>query len=132
MIRPRLAVKASVIKMNSPYAVSIHAMEKHLNPYNVHASVFFNQRIMHDSIRECLNQPDVTIVCGKRYELTKSFTSDIGVMAYSSRSNNTIRMVYTKTKIALQTMKCFEIAAYCCHTVICINGSFWWPRLTGQ
>ena len=101
-------------------------MEKHLDPYNIHASVFLNQRIMHDSILECLNQPDVTIVCGKRYELTKTFTSDIGVMAYSSRSSNTIKMVYTKTKrlifvklrlvnfsflshIPLQTMKCFEI-----------------------
>ena len=70
-MRPCRAVKVSVIKMKPSYAVSIHAMEKHLDPYNIHASVLC--RTMHNSIQECLNQPDVTIDCRKRYKHTKNF-----------------------------------------------------------
>ena len=69
MMRPCRTVKVSVIKMKPSYVVSVHAIEKRLDPYNIHASVLC--RIMHNSIQERLNQPDVSIDCRKRYKHIK-------------------------------------------------------------
>ena len=89
---------ASVIKMKPSYKVSVHAIEKHLNSDNTDASIFFNGRLMHDSIRKCLDKPDKKNDCGKRYELIKTFSSEIGVLGYSNRTSNTIKLVCTRTK----------------------------------
>ena len=71
--------------MKSSFIVSIHAIEKHLDARNVHASVFFRQHMMYESIKNCLNRPDVVKQYGKRFELIKRFTYDIGLMGYTDQ-----------------------------------------------
>ena len=52
--------------MKSSFIVSIHAIEKHLDARNVHASAFFSQHVMYESIKNCLNRPDVVKQYGTR------------------------------------------------------------------
>ena len=74
--------------MKSSFTISIHALEKHLDARNVHAPVFFNQYMMYESIKNCLNRLDVVKQYGKRFELIKRFTYDILLMGYTDRKTN--------------------------------------------
>ena len=71
---------------------------KHLKGNNTEASVFFNRSLMNDSIQKCLNKPDLKSDRGKRFELIKTFSSGIGVMGYTNRTSNTVKLVCKRTK----------------------------------
>ena len=74
--------------------ISPHAFEKHLDVSDVRASVFFNQFIMFKSVKSCLNQPDVISQHGKRFELLKRFPYNIGLIGYTKRSSQCVKVVY--------------------------------------
>ena len=84
--------------MKSTFIVSVHAIEKHLDSRNIHASVFFSQHVMYESIKICLNRLDVVKHYGKRFDLIKRFTDDIGLMGYTDQTSKFVKVVYTKTR----------------------------------
>ena len=97
--------------MKSSFIVSVHAIEKHLDARNVHASVFFSQHVMHESIKNCLNRPDVVKQYGKRFEHIKRFTYDIGLMGYTDQTSKTVKVVYTKTRRTAFVITAYPIAS---------------------
>lgn len=97
--------------MKSSFIVSIHALEKHLDARNVHASVFFSQHMMYESIKNCLNRPDVVKQYGKRFELIKRFTYDIGLMGYTDQTSKSVKVVYTKTRRTTFVITAYPIAS---------------------
>lgn len=96
--------------MKSSFIVFIHAIEKHLDARNVHASVFFSQHVMYESINNCLNRPVVVKQYGKRFELIKRFTYDIGLMGYTDRTSKSVKVVYTKTRKTTLGITAYPIA----------------------
>ena len=91
--------------------ISPHAFEKHLDVSNVQASVFFNQFIMFKSIKLCLNQPDEIWQQGKRFELVKKCPYNIGIMGYTKRSSQSVKVVYTRTKRMAFVITAYPIAS---------------------
>ena len=65
---------------------------------NLDASVFFNRNIMNICIQKSLNAPDNIKQNGKRFELTKSFDHDIGLMGFDDKPTNKIKVIFKKTK----------------------------------
>lgn len=98
--------------MNSCCKVSNHAIEKHLYSESMGASVFSNRRVMFDSIKKCLDKPDKKNVRGKRLELIKTFTFDIGILGYSRRTSNTIKVVCTQTRRKTLVITAYPIVTF--------------------
>ena len=96
--------------MKPSYIVSVHVIEKHLNGNNTEASVFYNRSLMNDSIQKCLNKPNLKNVRGKRFELIKTFSSDIGVMGYTNQTSNTVKLVCKRTKNLTFVITAYPIA----------------------
>ena len=63
--------------MKLPFTFSTHAVEKHLDVYNMSASVFFNERVMYRAIQKFLNNPNTENQNGKRFEMIKTLGYDI-------------------------------------------------------
>ena len=84
--------------MKTMFIVSSHAVEKHLDLNNQNASVFVNRHMMYQCIGQCQNNPDRITKCGKRFELTKTFGYHIELSKCHRSMNDTVRVVYTKTK----------------------------------
>ena len=97
--------------MKSSFIASIHAIEKHLDARNIHAAVFFNQHMIYESIKSCLNRPDVVKQCGKRFELIKRFTYDTGLMEYTDWTSKSAKVVYTKTRKTTFVITAYPIAS---------------------
>lgn len=96
--------------MRPSFKISDHAIKKHLDASNLDASVFFNRRVMYQSVQKCLDRPDKVKICGKRTEVTKTFNYDIGILAYSDSATNKIRVVCTRTKHVLFIVTAYPIA----------------------
>ena len=90
--------------------ISPHSFEKHLDVSDVRASVFFNQFIMFKSVKSCLNQPDVISQHGKRFELLKRFPYNIGLIGYTKRSSQCVKVVYTRTRRTAFVITAYPIA----------------------
>ena len=84
--------------MKTVIKLSTHAVKKHLYASNLDASVFFNRNIMNICIQKSLNAPDNIKQNGKRFELTKSFDHDIGLMGFDDKPTNKIKVIFKKTK----------------------------------
>ena len=103
--------------MTTQFKLSMHAVEKHLNVYDVrdvhdvHISKFHNKRLMDDCVRECLDKPDEVKQKGKRTEVTKSFDYDIGILGgYARRYSNRVKVVYRKTRRRHYVITAYPIA----------------------
>ena len=51
---------------------------------------------MFKSVKLCLNQPDVIWQQGKRFELVKKFPYNIGIMGYTKRSSQSVKVYKDK------------------------------------
>ena len=93
--------------------ISPHTFEKHLDVSNVRASVFLNQFITFKSVKLCLTQPDVIWQQGKRFELVKKFPFNIGIMGYTKRSSQSVKVVhvYKRTKRMAFVITAYPIAS---------------------
>lgn len=100
-------IRSSNFKMKQGFKLSTHAVEKHLDVYNVYASVFFNMDTMYHSVETCLQEPDTVKECGKRTEITKRFDFDIGILGFTNKPSNKIKVIFTRTEKI-----CFVITAY--------------------
>ena len=82
--------------METSLRLSTHAVEKHL--YSHDASVFFNRYLMNTSVKQCLSIPDTVTICGKITEVTKRFNFDIGLLGFTKRPSQNVKVVYKRTK----------------------------------
>jgi len=89
------------------FTISKHAFEKHLDPCCKNASVFFSKFMMNTCVKQCLYQPDTFFDHGEHIELTKRFPFSIGLASDKKRTNETVKVVYTKKKNSY-----FVITAY--------------------
>lgn len=84
--------------MEQSITISNHAIAKHLDVTNVHASVFFDMSTMIKSIKKCLEHPDFVEKQGERFKLIKWFPYEIGRLRYTDRPSKTIKVVLTRTR----------------------------------
>ena len=64
--------------MKIDFKLSTHTVYKDLDASHSQASVFFDKGTMYESIKRCLEKPDVCTKIGKRFEATKTFLYNIG------------------------------------------------------
>ena len=101
-------VLTSIMKL--PFTLSTHAAEKHLDVYNLSASVFFNERVLYRGIQQCLNNPNTENRNGKRFEMTKTFCYDIRVLGFTNEPNNKIKVIFTRTKNLIFVITAYPVA----------------------
>ena len=96
--------------MKPTFILSTHIVEKHLDAYNLSASVFFSEHIMYSAIQKCLNDPDTEKRNGKRFELTKSFNFDIGLLGFTDKPSNKVKVIFSRTKRVTFVITAYPIA----------------------
>lgn len=84
--------------MKTTFALSTHALEKHLDATNLNASVFYSKGMMYSAIRQCLEKPDVLKRNGKRLESSKTFPYPIGMLSHTDQPSYAIKLIYITTK----------------------------------
>ena len=62
---------------------------------------------MYRAIQQCLNNPNTENRNGKRFEMTKTFGYDIGVLGFTNELSDKIKVIFTRTKNLI-----FMITAY--------------------
>ena len=95
--------------MRPTFRLSSHAVEKHLDVYNTNASVFYSKNIMCKCIAECIKKPDIQRYYNKRYEVTKTFTYNIGMLASTDTPSNKVKVIFTTTKRSTFVITAFPI-----------------------
>ena len=96
--------------MKLPFTLSTHTVEKHLDVYNLSASVFFNEQAMYRAIQHCLNNPNTENRTGKHFEMTKTFGYDIGVLGFTNEPCNKIKVIFTRTKNLIFVITAYPVA----------------------
>ena len=82
---------------------------------------FFSQHVMYESIKNYLNRPDVVKQYGKRFELIKRFTYDIGLIGYTDQTSKSVKVVYTKTRRTVFVITAYPIASWNKCTWTCLD-----------
>ena len=85
--------------MKIDFKLSTHTVDKHLDESHSQASVFFDKGTMYQSIERCLEKPDVCTKIGRRFEATKTFMYNIGLLGHKKQPSRTVKVVLFQDQI---------------------------------
>ena len=100
--------------MKIDFKLSTHTVDKHLNASHSQASVFFDKGTMYESVERCLEKPDACTKIGKRFEATKTFMYNIGLLGHKKHPSRTDKVVYSRTKYRIFVVTAYPVAKGTC------------------
>ena len=91
------------------FKVSAHALDKHLDYNRVNTSVFFDEDTLYQCVYQCLKYPEHRIKNGDRFEAMKTFPYPIGYAKCGRETNDTVKVVFKKTKKSIYVITAYPI-----------------------